>query len=451
VRGSGCTAASAPSRAVPVVRVMLSLDLGIAGDDRARPGTQAMMLAMLDEGSNGALGARSGPQIARELERLGASFSATAGMDRTRLGLNALGPNLAPSLALFADMVRAPTFESGELERIRVQALTGLEAEASSPDGLAFRALPGLLYGPDHPYGLSFSGSGTAEGLQAITRADLQAFHARLRPEAATLFVVGDTSMAEILPLLEAHFGGWKSHAPLAPPAMAAAVPKPQPERIVFIDRPGAPQSLIVAGAVSPLTGRDNTLALTLANDVFGGGVTSRLNQELRETRNWSYGAASGFSATAQAMPFQISAPVQSDRTGDSIAAIRDLLRAFRTTEPPTQDEIDRARAGFIRALPGDFETGGALLGSLERNLALTRPDDHLATLPARLGALSQDDVARAPVPAPEQLVWVVVGDRASVLPQLRALGLPIEERAAGAISPIALPAAAESPHGPRR
>ena len=429
----------APSRAVPVVRLLLSFDLGIAGDDRAKPGTQAMMLAMLDEGSNGTLGPRSGPETARALERLGASFSAGAGLDRTRLGLNALVPNLAPSVALFADMIRTPTFDAGQLERIRVQALTGLEAEASSPQGLAYRVLPELLYGAGHPYGLSFSGSGTQAGLQAIARADLQAFHGRLRPQDATLFVVGDSSMAEIVPLLERHLGGWASQTPAAvaaavkTPATVAAVPRTRTERIIFIDRPGSPQSLIVAGAVSPLTGRDDTLALTLANDVFGGGITSRLNQDLREKKNWSYGASSGFSQTARAMPFQLSAPVQSDRTGDSIAAIRALLGDYRTQQPPTMDEIDRARASIVRSLPGDFETGGALLGSLERNLALGRPDDHVATLPARLAAVSVAAVKAAPVPAPEQLVWVVVGDRATVLPQLQALRLPIEERPAGA------------------
>ncbi len=448
---NGMKVVFAPSRSVPLVRLLLSFDAGVAGDDRRKPGTQGIMLAMLDEGSNGALGPMSGPQVAREMERLGASFSAAAGLDRTRLGLNVLAPNLAPSLALFADMVRTPAFDSAQLERIRVQALTALAAEATSPQGLAYRALPELLYGPEHPYGLSFSGSGTEAGLKAITQADLQAFHATLRPEEATLFVVGDTSMADILPLLETHLGGWTSKAPAVAKAESATMPPARPERIVFIDRPGAPQSLIVAGAVSPLSGRDDTLALTLANEVFGGGVTSRLNQDLRETKAWSYGASSGFSATARAMPFQLSAPVQSDRTGDSIAAIRALLQAYRGAAPPTQEEIDRARAGIIRSLPGDFETGGALLGSLERNLALGRPDDHVATLPARLAAIPAAAVAAAPVPAPDQLVWVVVGDRASVLPQLQKLGLPIEERPATGPMPAAPPGAAAPGRAPRQ
>ena len=429
----------APSRAVPVVRLLISFDLGIAGDDRAKPGTQTIMLAMLDEGSNGKLGPMTGPQTARTLERLGASFSASAGLDRTRLGLNALAPNLAQSLALFADMVRAPSFDAGQLERIRVQALTGLEAEASDPQGLAYRALPGLLYGAGHPYGQSFTGSGTAEGLKTLTQADLKAFHSSLRPEAATMFVVGDTSLDAILPFLETHLGSWKSGTAVSP-RPASPIPARSPERIIFMDRPGAPQSLIVAGAVLPLSGRDDTLAFTLANDVFGGGVTSRLNQDLRETRNWSYGASSGASPTAKAMPFLLNAPVQSDRTGESIAAIRALLADYRGKAPPTSDEINRARTNIVRSLPGDFETGGALLSALERNLSLLRPDDYLAQLPGRLEAIPDSAVASAPMPAPEGLIWIVVGDKKSVLPQLKTLGLPIEERTTA--MPPASPAA---------
>jgi len=421
----------APSRAVPVVRFLISFDMGIASDSRQKPGTQLIMLSLLDEGSNGRLGPLAGPEIARTLERLGASVSANAGLDRTRLGLTALKPNMEPSLALFADLIRSPTFDAEQFERIRVQALTALEADATDPQGLAYRALPGLLYGANHPYGQSFTGSGTPAGLKSLTVADLRAFHARLRPEDATIFVVGDTSLAEVQPLLEAHLGSWKSQSPTKQRNRDIPPPAPTKERILFIDRPGAPQSLIVAGAVSPLTGRDDGLALSLANDVFGGSVTSRVGGELRERRNWSYGASSSLAPTSLAMPFILNAPVQSDRTGDSIAVIRALLAGFRSNQPPMPAEINMARANQIRSLPGDFETAGALLGSLERNLSLGRPDTYLETLPERLGLITASEVSTAPMPAPENLNWIVVGDRETVMPQLRSLGLPITEQPA--------------------
>ena len=172
-----------------------------------------------------------------------------------------------------------------------------------------------------------------------------------------------------------------------------------------------------------------STIALSLANDVFGGLASARLNQDLREKRNWSYGAYSSISPTRERMPFILSAPVETAETGPSIAAIRALLADFHGKAPPTAAEIAAARANMIRGLPGDFETGGALLGALERNANLGRPDNYLETLVSRVEALPDSAVAAAPMPGPDDLVYVVVGDRAKVEPQLKALGLPVEYR----------------------
>lgn len=417
------------NRAVPVVRVQLAFDGGIAADSRDRPGTQRLMLATLREGTNGRLGPLDGPEIARRLERLGASVSASAAFDRTRFGLNALAPNLAPSLALFADMVTAPTFPEGEVERVRGQLLASLAAEAVSPQGLALRAAPALAYGRAHPYGASFTGNGTDAGVKAVTRADLTAFHAALlQPSAALIQVVGDTDMPTILPLLEAGFGGLRARAPPAR-IMGRAPPAPTGAgRIRLIDRPGAPQALVLGAAALPLTGRDDTVALELANDVFGGLVTSRVMKVLREGKGWSYGASSSISGTRLEMPFILSAPVDRARAGETIAVLRDMLAELRGARPVSAEELARARLSLVRALPGDLETGGALLATLERNAVLGRPDDWLDRLPGRLAAVPLDAVQAAPMPGPDDLAFIVVGDAATARPQLLKLGLPIDE-----------------------
>ncbi len=429
---NGMRVVFARADAVPVVRMMLSFPVGIAGDSVEKPGTQRLLLGLVDEGSDGRLGALDGPVIAEMQERLGASIGASSTLDRTRFSLNALTPNLGESLALFADVVRAPTFPADQLERARVQALTALKREATDPTGLAYRALPALVYGAAHPYGRSFTGSGTEAGLSGVTRDDLVAFHrAALRPGEATLFVVGDSSLDALKPQLEAAFGDWRSGGEAGPAQAGGAQPAPTAAgRIVLIDRPGAEQSMIVAAAPSALAGGDEILALNLANDVFGGLASARLNQELRERRNWSYGAFSSLSPTREAMPFIMTAPVETAATGQSIAAMRTLLADMRGKAPPRAEEIARARANLIRSLPGDFETGGALLSALERSENLGRADDYLQTLPARLAAISDAAVAAAPLPRPDALVWVVVGDKAIVLPQLKALGMPVEVRA---------------------
>jgi zinc protease len=434
---------------VPVVRVQLSFPLGVPGDDAARPGTQRMMLALLREGTAGRLGALDGPEIARRLERLGAIVSAGTGLDRTRIGLNALTDTLDESLALFADIARSPTFPETELERVRGQVLASLASEAVNPNGIATRAAPELLFGRAHPYGRSFSGAGTPEGVAAVSRADLEAFHAtRLDPAAATLFVVGDADLATLLPRLEAAFGDWRAAAtaPDAPTEEAGVMPQ-APGRIILYDRPGAQQSVIVAGAALPLTGRDETLPLSLANTVFGGTATARLNRLLREEKSWPYGAFSSVTAAAREMPFLITAPVETPRTADAIAAIRALLADYHETRPAEDGELARARAALIRSLPGNFETGAAMLLALERLETLGRPDDHFETLPARTEAVSLDSVRAAPFPRPDDLVTIVVGDRAAVEPQLRSLGLPLEVRESGAPpAPLAMPPAQAVP-----
>ena len=426
---------------VPVTRLQLVVPVGVAGDSAAKPGTQRLMLALLREGTDGRLGPLDGPAIARAAEALGAVLGASASLDATRFTLSALTPNLAPSLLLFADMVRAPTFPADQLERVQGQVLASLASEAVNPYGLASRAAPELMFGPGHPYGRSFSGAGTPEGVAAVTRADLLRFHAEeIRPAEATILAVGDVQPADLLPLLEAAFGDWRG-PPARPASPAPARPAPRAAgRIVLFDRPGAEQSVILAGAALPVSGRQETLALRVANDILGGTATSRLNRLLREEKNWTYGAYTRLTAARHEIPFLLTAPVETQATADSIAAIRTLLSEFRGARPPDAAELARAREAFVRSLPGALETGAAVLAEMERTFLLERPDGWLERLPAEAAALAPADLAAAPLPGPDDLVFIVVGDRGAVEPGLRRLGLPLELRPGPAPEQAALP-----------
>ncbi|MET0270774.1 MAG: pitrilysin family protein, partial [Sphingomonas sp.] len=263
---------------VPTVRLAMVFDAGNAADPKAKLGTQALTLALLDEGTT----TRGSIAIAEEQERLGATIGASAGMDSTSASLFALKPNLAPSLDLFADVVRNPAFAPAEVERIRAQLLARIASEKTQPGSIAARELPPLLYGAAHPYGIPFTGSGTEAGVKAATRADLIAFKdAWLRPDNAKIFVAGDVTLAELKPLLEQRFGAWTPVAGVAKGAKLFREDRmARPGRIVLIDRPGSPQSLILAGAVLPVKGADDPLALSTANEVLGGSFTSRLNMD---------------------------------------------------------------------------------------------------------------------------------------------------------------------------
>ena len=428
---NGVPIALARRTAVPKVSISLTFDAGFAADALAAPGTQLTMLEMLEEGTT----TRSAIQIAEEQERLGAQIEAGGGIDTSTVDLTALTANLAPSLALTADIVRNPAFAENDVARVKDQQLAELSQTVATPRALAQRELGKLLFGASHPYGQPTDGLGDAKSLAALTPAALRKAHSEwLRPDALRITVVGDVTMDQVRPLLEKAFGDWKAPAtPRPAKAIAAAIPQPRP-RIVLIDRPNSPQSVIVAGRVLPVTGRTRNLeALQLANEVLGDGFLSRLNLNLREDKGWSYGVRSAIRTPIGPRSLLIAAPVQSDRTGDSIKLILADMKAFPASRSVEPDELNRVTDGNIRALPNSFETNDQVLAAINANALLDRPDDYYQTLPARYRAIDAkalDNAAKAYLTA-DRLTFVVVGDRKVVEPQLKGLGLPVEIGAA--------------------
>jgi predicted Zn-dependent peptidase len=412
--------------AIPKLIVSLGFDAGYSADALDTPGTQSLMLKMLDEGT----ATRSATQIAEEQERLGASISSGGSIDTSSITLSALSANLAPSLALMADVARNPAFADGEVARVRDQQLATLAQTIANPRALASRELSKVVFG-SHPYGQPSDGLGDAKSVAALTPTALRAAHDKwLRPDLAKITVAGDVTMAELLPLLEKAFGNWQAPATPKPVKnLAAAIPAPTP-RIVLIDRPNSPQSVIYAGRVLALTGRTPDMeALDLANEVIGGGFLSRLNMDLREEKAWSYGVSSAVRSPAGPRLFLIAAPVQADKTGDAIRAVIADMKAFPANKPVDAEELNRVTDGNIRSLPNRFETNSDVLGAILTNQVLGRPDDYDATLASRYRAIDArtiDTMAKTYL-QPEGLTFVVVGERKQVEPQLKALGLPIE------------------------
>ncbi len=428
---NGIAVALARRTAVPKLIVSLNFDAGSAADALDTPGTQSLMMEMLDEGTDEAHGGRNATQIAEEQERLGAALQTGTSLDSSAVTLSALTANLAPSLALMRDVVRGPAFADAEVARVKQQQQAQLAQAIASPRSLASRSLAPLLFGAGHPYGQPGDGLGTARSLAALTPAALRAAHDKwLRPDLARITVVGDVTMAQLLPRLEQAFGTWQ--APTAPgPVKPIDAPAPAPRpRIVLIDRPNSPQSVIVAGRVLPMNGRAQGLeALDLANEVLGNGFLSRLNMDLREDKGWSYGVRSNVASPLGARSFTVGAPVQADRTGDSIRLLLADMKALPGSKGVDPVELNRVTDGNIRGLPNRFETNAQVLGAIIQNDRLGRPDDYYATLPGRyraIDAAALDSAAKSYLQG-EGLIFVVVGDRKVVEPQLKGLGLPVE------------------------
>jgi len=412
--------------AIPATLIAMDFDAGVAADPQGAFGTQRLMLATMTEGAGG----RNATQIAEEQERLGANVAAFGSLDRSTVSLTALSANLDLSLDLFADVVMRPDFTPADVERVREQQLAQVAQEATSPNGLAQRTLPPIIYGAEHPYGRPPSGLGSVESVSALDRDDLAAFHsAWIRPETARIFVVSDRPLREVRRALEARFGGWRgAEAAVGAKNFGVGVPEAR-ARIVLVDRPQSPQSIIYAGSVLPISGSDDTLTLNAANEVLGASFLSRINTEIRERRGWSYGLSGVVQLREQRVPYVVNAPVQADRTGDSIRVLMEQINGFNSANGVTESEHVRTINGNIRQLPGAYETAGSILGALRSNDLYDRPDNYWEAVAPRYRAMTaaEMDAAARAVVDPSEFVWVVVGDASVVRPQLEGLGLEIE------------------------
>ncbi|GAA5061686.1 pitrilysin family protein [Erythrobacter westpacificensis] len=411
---------------VPKVSLALTFDAGSVVDPAGQYGTHATMVDLLSEGTT----TRSALDIAVKQETLGASLSFDAGSETTAAFLSALSPNLQPSLELLADVVRNPAFAPDAMERVKSQRTAGVAQELSSPAGLANRAFYALVYGETHPYAYA-STAGDAEVIGALTREDMVAEHAEwIRPATATITAVGDVTIDELVAALEATLGDWQDPAtPVPAKDVDQTLPLANAPRVVVVNRPNSPSSYLVLGRPARIAGwQPGMEALDLANEVIGSGFLSRLNNDLRETKGWTYGIGSSLPNAQGPRTFRIATQVQADRTADSIEVILDQLEAFPASRPVDAVELQRVTDGNVRNLPNRFETNGQVLGALLSNQNAGRDDRYQTLLPQLYSAIDAEDInaAARDYLQPENITIVVVGDRETVEPQLENLDIDV-------------------------
>ncbi len=429
---NGMKVVLAERRAIPVVEISVQFDAGYAADsvEGGKLGAASFTGAMLDEGT----ARRTALAIAEELESLGATLSSGSNLDASSVSMSALKENLRGSLDILADVIRNPAFKQDELDRLRGRWLAGIAQEKANPVQLALRMLPPMIYGEEHAYGVPFTGSGTEESINSLTRQDLTSFHSTwMRPDNATIFVVGDASLAEIKPELERAFGSWRAPSQPVPQKNVATVGLPAKGKIIIVDKPGSPQSLILGAHVAPSSSAPNEVAITAMNDIIGGQFSARVNMNLREDKGWAYGAYTFLSGAKGQRPWFVYAPVQTDKTSQSMVELMKELNEYKTSRPATATEIERMKLNNTRSLPGSYETASSVLGSLTSSARYGRPWDYPASLTDKFNGLGASDITAAAkeVIHPESLVWVIVGDRAKIEAGVRALNLgPVEVRA---------------------
>jgi zinc protease len=263
------------------------------------------------------------------------------------------------------------------------------------------------------------------ESVQQMTREDMVRFHDTwFKPNNSTLIVVGDATLAEIRPKLEKLFSGWTSGD--VPPKTMTAVPRPSKPTIYLVDKPGAEHSVVIAGTLAPPPAIEDEISLETMNNVFGGSFGARLNMNLREDKHWSYGAGSVLYGARAQRPFLAYASVQGDKTADSISEILKELGGMLGAKPVTEEELDKTKQQQIFELPGAHETMNAVGGLLSDLLQFGLPLNFYDTYVSRVAALdvAAIEAAAQTILTPENMIWMVVGDRESIEPALRALNI---------------------------
>tara|TARA_A100001037_G_scaffold115826_1_gene105444 strand:- start:1399 stop:4131 length:2733 start_codon:yes stop_codon:yes gene_type:complete len=409
---------------VPMINLSFQIKSGHATDPLGQPGLANFTMSMLTEGSK----SFDALELSDQLEELGTDLYTSTGLDSSSINISSLKSSFEESIEIMFEVITEPTFDQEEIDRKKIRWLAAIDQSLSTPNGMVSNLIPEILYGEDHPYAKPFSGNGTRESIQWMSRDDLINYKNRfIAPSNGTLILVGDTNLDEILPTLEAQFGSWPENRMLKGAQLDYTINKePDSRRVFLIDKPGAVQSLIVAGQLMPGMRTSDEIDIDLMNRVIGGSFTSRLNMNLREDKSWSYGVRTRLSQYKGPRPMLVSAPVQTDKTVDSIQEIIREYDEYLSSNPAKNEELEAIVNDLSLGLIGDFETFGSLMSGLSGIVSFDREDDFLDNLPKKYRSMTIDDINAAAQRYidPSIWTWVIVGDLSKIEQGIRELDL---------------------------
>jgi zinc protease len=397
---------------IPAVQVSAVVEIPIQLEPLGKEGVAGFTRSMLTEGTT----TRSAEALVEAFADLGSSVSP--------FGFYTLTSNVDAALALMAEQLMHPAFPQAALERLTANAVTGLRRQRDQPNYIAGRILATVVYGASHPYTRTISEASVG----SITRDDVVGFHHQYyRPQNISLVIAGDITPDQATARAEKAFARWEQLGPkasvdIAPPGGPTAT------TIYLHDRPGSPQSVLVAGQIGPRRDVPEYFALSLLNTALGGAFNSRLNLNLREQHHFTYGAGSGFSyrPVPQVGLFTASASVQTDKTDSALVEMISEIRGILGPRPVTATELAFAKSGITKGLPRSFETVPQIAAGVATILTDRLPLDYYTTLSSRVDAVTVQDAIGAGrrYLDPDRMAIVVVGDRRTIEPKLKASGV---------------------------
>ncbi|MGI9546307.1 MAG: M16 family metallopeptidase [Flavobacteriaceae bacterium] len=410
----------AERKGVPTIEVNLMVNAGYKTDYLSSPGTAALAMDLLDEGTS----TMNSLEISEKFQLFGASLRTYSNTDVSSVYMSTLKPSLTESLELFTDVILNPAFPENEFERLRTEQINNIKKEKSQPISMALRVMNKYLYGDDHPYSNPYTGSGYEQTVAELSREDILAFYKTwMKPNNSTIAVVGDVSMDELVKTLEGSLGKWKKGDV---PEIKFNEPNVNSRNTLYLmDRPESQQSMIIAGHLTEKYGAISQIALEQMVNILGGDFTSRINMNLREDKHWAYGAGGFVLGSKEERPFIMYAPVQTDKSAESITELRKEISEFISSRPATKEELDKVKTNQVLKLPGQWETNRSVNNSLANIFRYSLEDDYYQTYDDEVRKLSLEEVIDVSnqVVKPEEVNWFVVGDRAKIASKLDELG----------------------------
>ena len=410
--GNGFVATLVASGTVPKVTVALVLRAGNI-DDAAQTGLADVAANLLKEGA----GRYDAAQLARLAADMGGALEVAAGPDQTTLSMDVLSERATDAIALLADIARRPHLPAGELARLKADLGRQTAIARSQPQGLAGDAFARLLWG-EHPYGRVLP---TDAGIASITIDSVRTFIANnYGAGRAHLFIAGLFDAAAAERAIQQQFANWATGRPLAAPQATGS----RARIVMLIDRPGAAQSTVLLGLPVPPPVTPGFMRLSIANALLGGSLLSRLNQNLREDKGWTYGVRTQITPYAGgAATWALSADINAPDTAPAIAEIFTELGRMRTAAPPAEE-----LRGTQNYRAGTFVIGASGRAGLIAQLAFADlqglSQDWLTNYGAHVYAVTPNDVreAAASYLDPNAMTMVVVGDMTKLKAAIVAL-----------------------------
>jgi zinc protease len=407
---------------LPVVSASFLTLAGSEADSPQKPGVAGFAADMLTEGTTH----RSAPQIAEEANLLGTDVSSEGDNDEAYASINFLSNVSGKALDLLSDVALHPAFDAKEIDRVRQQRLTSLLQRKDQPTQVAFAVADKAIYGADSPYG--YPSIGTESSIKGISREDLTGFWQQHSfPKDSALVLAGDLTEHEARELAEKYFGSWSGSGTAGQPP---AAPAPPDRRVIFIDKPGAPQTALYAVGIGVSRSTPDYAPLQVVNTMLGGLFSSRINMNLREKHGYTYGASSRFQFERGPGPFFAGASVRSDSTAPAAQELFSELDRIRTS-PLTAEELAMSKQHIIRSLPGSFETVEGTAGQMGALFVYNLPLDSYRQYPAKIEAVTTEEAAAVANKYidPGHMILIAVGDKAKIQPGIEKLSLgPIEE-----------------------